>query len=661
MGPYSYVRVWEDGESALGCKLALSTELGLSRIGYWNPFVVAGMDSMSNTFLFNIDSILFPLFPGWLAYGLIMWLQRFIAGYFTFRLLKDELNLDTASSMYAGLAYSLMPGVPPSGFPFYYGMCMPGVSFFIWALSRCEDRGTFSYLIAFIIGLLFSSTSYFSFALFTIPMIIFWFLLVVPRKNIKFWINIVLFICGFGIVQIPIIWAGALNVPLSQRAHWVITPYSIDLAMDIAWKHIIPLIIALLGAIVCQGRSRLLNTFIGAYAVCFIFLALYPILYNSIISHFILIRGFQFDRIYLMFPYLAFCSAAVGIHYLKDKPLKISRKSSEYNLTLYKVILVSAICLVLFQSLLMKTNTLQITLIGLNRWSTVFQNPTIKELANDTKEYPPYRVVTLGDDFPQQPSASMAYGLEAADGNVNVYSRRYQEYWEQVIWRLLKSEPNYGSFSSWGCRVYLFKGDYNINLLSLANVKYIFSRHPLQGDDLQLLHYGSTKRDEQIKWQEMNLRNKILYAVLHGYPDSPTFIYENQKVLPRFFIVDKIKLYKESNQLLSDMRTAEYMDLRQNAFLKQSDVSNIRMNQLSTEGGNVELRVYKADRIILTVTNHHNSILIITNNYSPFWKAKVDGIETKIFPVDHTFQGFCIEGGVHTVDLEYDPPYAIRF
>ena len=56
-GSYSYVRMWEDGETALEGKLALSPHLMNVRIGYWNPLPAGGVDTLSNSFLFNIDSI----------------------------------------------------------------------------------------------------------------------------------------------------------------------------------------------------------------------------------------------------------------------------------------------------------------------------------------------------------------------------------------------------------------------------------------------------------------------------------------------------------------------------------------------------------------------------------------------------------------------------
>ena len=83
-------------------------------------------------------------------------------------------------------------------------------------------------------------------------------------------------------------------------------------------------------------------------------------------------------------------------------------------------------------------------------------------------------------------------------------------------------------------------------------------------------------------------------------------------------------------------------------------------DKLGASEGCIDLQRFTSDHITLKVKNPQNSILVITNNYSPYWKATMDGIETKLFPVDHTFQGIYIRSGEHKVILEYSPPYAIH-
>jgi uncharacterized membrane protein YfhO len=48
-------------------------------------------------------------------------------------------------------------------------------------------------------------------------------------------------------------------------------------------------------------------------------------------------------------------------------------------------------------------------------------------------------------------------------------------------------------------------------------------------------------------------------------------------------------------------------------------------------------------------------------NFSPNWRAYVDGCETEVVPVDGTFVGAVVPDGEHRVELRYQPPYAWFF
>jgi hypothetical protein len=668
-GSYSFVRITEDGDCAMNGRLLLFFNLASQKLGYWNPYLLCGNDTILGSHIFDLDSLPFLFLPGWLATGLVTWLQRFIAGYFTFRLLRETLHLDLYASIYAGFAYSLLANYPDTGFqlgfPMYYGLCIPGISFFIWGLSRLDERKNSSYLIAFGIGALFSLSVNVGFGIFVLPVIFFWFLFVVPRLHLKFWSMILIFMIGFLIFELPILWAISFNAPLSHRAYWLINePAGPMLIKRLFVRDLIPLGIALAGLVASRCRYRPLVAFVGATIFSLLFvIIIYPLFSIFIHPYLGFLRGFQFDRIYLLYPYLTIMSAAIGISCLYGWQFELFKKSS---MTLYTAVLIVAIGMVGWQALSMKSFTVPRLILFGHNYTTIFQNPALRQLAEANKTSPPFRVVTIPDQnnlfsLNLLPTSASVQGLESADGGVGAYFRRYQEYWEQVIWHLLQSEPDYDCFSSWGHRVYLSKGVYNLKLLSLANVRFIISDHPLQNKNLILLPFGSSNRDEQVAWQMRYKQNKLKTA-FEGYRFShyPTFVYENPLVLPRFFLAENARLFGESKQVLEALRHADYTDLRSTAYLKQSDLASLSFDKLGASKGYIELQRYTSDRIILKVKNPQNSILIITNNFNPYWKATLDGIKTKVFPVDHTFQGIYVGSGEHEVVLEYSPPYAIR-
>jgi hypothetical protein len=51
-------------------------------------------------------------------------------------------------------------------------------------------------------------------------------------------------------------------------------------------------------------------------------------------------------------------------------------------------------------------------------------------------------------------------------------------------------------------------------------------------------------------------------------------------------------------------------------------------------------------------------VLIVTGNFSPWWRVSVDGAPGRAFPVDHTFLGVALPEGGHDVVFTYEPPFA---
>ncbi len=49
-------------------------------------------------------------------------------------------------------------------------------------------------------------------------------------------------------------------------------------------------------------------------------------------------------------------------------------------------------------------------------------------------------------------------------------------------------------------------------------------------------------------------------------------------------------------------------------------------------------------------------MLVVTNSYSPYWEARVDGKPQPVLPVDHAFQGVYLPAGTHVVELAYRAP-----
>jgi hypothetical protein len=269
-----------------------------------------------------------------------------------------------------------------------------------------------------------------------------------------------------------------------------------------------------------------------------------------------------------------------------------------------------------------------------------------------------------------------AYGLATADGTMQMYPERYHRFWGKVIENLTQADPPLRHhFRNYGCRVDLFwpgpiepdakptrfRDLYNLDLLSLANVRFLVSPVPLDDDNLMLvLSGGEGPSDASGSTAGQGRRFGRLKQFLKTGPQpQKLFIYENRKVIPRAFVAHRTRLFEEREQLLSALAEASREELASTAFLLRGEAHGTDL--VGTSGVNDPVRIEdnQADRVVVSVSMSRPGILVVTQNYSPFWEVRVDGVEGRVIPVDHTFQGVRLEPGQHKIELTYRPPYAL--
>jgi len=393
-------------------------------------------------------------------------------------------------------------------------------------------------------------------------------------------------------------------------------------------------------------------------------------------SHLGFLAGFQFNRVYLIIPFLAAVAGAVGLDSIPSK-WKLAAAHEErqgWATPLPMAIFALAIVLIVGQSVSVKKKTLT-ELAGGANYSNLYQNPELLELAAKIKTEPSFRIATVANtsDPTLHPGFAWAYGLETVDGYANLYPKRYQDYWEAVIGPLIKADPDrYDYFHYWGNRVYLFaptggfqngsnvrfKDYYRLELLSLANVRYLVSPRPLDDERLSLL--PSAMRDAQLKWAAQSKSKRMLGLLRGNNPGIPLYVYENQEMVPRYFLAGEAKSFGNKTELLAGLAAATQSELKTTVYLDKAQVTNAPATLSADNTGTVSVIAQTSDKVQLEVTNTSAVILVAANLYNPNWKATVDGKPAQIFPADEAFQGIGLAAGHHQVELTYQPPYAFK-
>lgn len=691
-GPSSFVWLPDNGDAYLPMQLAKADRLVRDQAGLWANLFVSGADGLSSLWVGEPWYGLFALMPGWAAYGLIMLCQRFLAGYFTYRLLRDFLALETMPALYAGLSYAFFHqgsiNHQWAGFTLYDGLALPGLPFFLWALLRLDAcRKGILLAGAAVLGVFLSVTSLYYFAVFLFPLVVAWCLWIVPRRGI-FWVGIVVFALSWLLAEAPVFLAAYANSPLSFRSLWtpdsplheplVLLEYHLGLGWHIISDNALSLALAFAGRVASGSRDRRLDILLGLFLFCLAYKIAYPFLIRELLPLLGPFKGFSFDRFYVLIPFLAAVSGALGLAAIGRRwELKLTRHPSvSRSLSLQGALFATSIGIILVQWAGVQRDILGEMGAGRN-YCTLYRHPAIQEIAAHRDALSPFRVATLSanaDDTARlHPGYAWAYGLETADGYVNLYSKRYHRFWEQLLEPLsLCDRSSFDRFRFSGTRLYLFAPDagasgrrgtppcdefFHPGLLSLANVRFLISPRPVAQDGWVPLR--SDRLAEQEAWAQRPKRDKLLGLVLGKYPGQPLYVYENKQVISRFFVTRRTRVLPGDADVLSALSRATREELASTAYLSEPDVRGLTFPARDMQGGTVRVRDYRADRVVLDVDAPTGGILVATNNHSPYWKATVDGSTGTLFPVNYTFQGVTIPSGRHEVVLSYEPPYAV--
>jgi len=682
-GPFSYIRIHDTGDSTIPLYLSFVQNIFKYGMTYWNQYSVCGFDYLSaaGTEIFHLNSLLFLIFPGWIAYQILVLLQLFIASYFTYRLCRDILKLEEIPSIYAGIFFPLFFDELIA-----FSLGIAGFPLILWGIEKIYN-GTkkTKYLYIIILGSLFSLSSSISTTLpFTISIALLWFIFVRRKYSLKFLFFFAIFCFSTVIWYIPTVLALLKNAPLSHRVFWV-RPDSITLDSLMAFfgavrRHLminrnglIPISLAAIGIYFSKLKDRNFIINLSLLIVCAVVGPLTKPLSLYIDKMFPFLHGFQADRFYLLAPFFWAIVGAYGLHFI-SKDIILVKKSvmggsiSDKKWKLQNIVGIILISLLICNTFIIKKDNAFKWLTGGNYFSN-YQNKDLKNLANISEDSP-FRVATVA--YYLHPAYANVYGLETVDGYVVLYSKTYHNYWSKVIEPLtLQNKGMYHYFHDWGNRVYLFADDnfnelkeivfsdyYNLDLLSLANTKYIISTIPLVNENLTLL--SSNTSQDRVLFNELSPIEKGLHLIRENFKERQLYIYENKNCLPRFFLINQIKVFENSNQLLNALSKADVKYLKNNLLIEKEFSQNLINYDLKNNFGEINVKYYSPDKIVLSVNLNGSMIVVASNNYSSYWKCKVDGEEKEIFPAYHTFCGIFLEGnGTKEVVFEYYPSYRI--
>ncbi|MFX0196821.1 MAG: YfhO family protein [Candidatus Hodarchaeota archaeon] len=170
-------------------------------------------------------------------------------------------------------------------------------------------------------------------------------------------------------------------------------------------------------------------------------------------------------------------------------------------------------------------------------------------------------------------------------------------------------------------------------ILNLLNVKYILTSNPLENSGFELV------------WNNKTILFKEQFH---------TYIYENKQVLPKAFVLHKVKILSEDD-VIQELRSDSFNPIHA-VILEQKPPNNEIFYNESNEGiERAEIRYYSPNEIIVEVNITQPGFLVLSENYYPGWKVFVDGEQQEIYKAYYTLRMCYLAAGLHNVRFTYDP------
>ncbi|NJL07840.1 MAG: hypothetical protein HC900_05920 [Methylacidiphilales bacterium] len=238
-------------------------------------------------------------------------------------------------------------------------------------------------------------------------------------------------------------------------------------------------------------------------------------------------------------------------------------------------------------------------------------------------------------------------GMPRADF-VAVYSKQYKLPEQAYTQKLYLFEPIEGTvMMDTGCieatDTLRFGSYYDLDLLSLANVGYVVSTVPIAEPRLTLL--PSATRDTLARSQcaDWAVKRDLMHET--GLTGRPLYIYRNEDVLPRVFSPDRLETVADRPTLFAQLLSRPLSSLRHTALALAAEVPEEVRSGTATDPLEIRSAAVDGDRITVTRNDTAAGFLVVSNSYSPFWRARFKGRDIPVFPVYHAFLGIAVPAG----------------
>jgi len=137
--------------------------------------------------------------------------------------------------------------------------------------------------------------------------------------------------------------------------------------------------------------------------------------------------------------------------------------------------------------------------------------------------------------------------------------------------------------------------------------------------------------------------------------EGPLFLYENTNCLPRAFLVRKHTVLTDEKKLREELLSSGFDPARTVFLKKKLEFFSYPPKEENNLKDSVKILEYKNNQIVYDVTSCCTQLLITSEIFYPGWHASINGTEVPVHKANSCFRAVLIPPGRHRVIMKYNP------
>ena len=165
---------------------------------------------------------------------------------------------------------------------------------------------------------------------------------------------------------------------------------------------------------------------------------------------------------------------------------------------------------------------------------------------------------------------------------------------------------------------------------------------------------------ETAQYEQEKVQIGDRFVPVYRTPDGKEVVLENLQVLPKGWLVPSVVVMEDTRQIPGIIGNPAFNPRRMALVESPPPIPMAPVDGPAVNPGTASVATYEGVKVTVQARALTNALLVLGDKYFTGWRARVDGKQSAIVPVNLVLRGVYLTPGDHTVEFVFDPlPFKI--